>query len=164
MPALIPAFVDVYQEIVGVSKTSESEAREFLFGGLHDPATLDHLLEPSLTPAARLARLPKIFAMHFWKSCAAAVDRIRLYFLWAELNVVKARAESGVPVHLGIILDGNRRFARKRGKDPLYGHTKGGSVLETLYPAGFRVPSRHLSTEPWRFPVLHFCKYKGTLY
>ncbi|GAQ81516.1 hypothetical protein KFL_000820240 [Klebsormidium nitens] len=140
VPSLFPAFVEVYQEILGCSEASETDAREFLFGGVHDASTLDHLLEPSLTPLARLARLPKIFLVHFWKSCAAAVDRIRLRFLWAELNGMKGRADSSVPVHLGVISDGNRRFARKLGKDPLYGHTKGSmksaSVFEWAFLAG----------------------------
>lgn len=35
-----------------------------------------------------------------------------------------------VPKHIAIILDGNRRFAKKVGKNSLYGHKKGADALE----------------------------------
>jgi undecaprenyl diphosphate synthase len=35
-----------------------------------------------------------------------------------------------VPKHIGIILDGNRRYAKQQGKNSLYGHKKGADALE----------------------------------
>lgn len=37
-----------------------------------------------------------------------------------------------LPTHIGIIPDGNRRWARKRGKPPSYGHLKGKEVFERI--------------------------------
>ena len=36
------------------------------------------------------------------------------------------------PVHIGIILDGNGRWAKKRGKPRLYGHEKGANAIKKL--------------------------------
>jgi len=37
-----------------------------------------------------------------------------------------------LPYHIGIILDGNRRWAKERGKPSLYGHTKGLENFEKI--------------------------------
>jgi len=39
---------------------------------------------------------------------------------------------SKLPTHLGIIPDGNRRWAKKHGKPPSYGHLKGRYVFERI--------------------------------
>jgi len=37
-----------------------------------------------------------------------------------------------VPNHLGVIIDGNRRWAKKRGMPPWYGHRQGAKTLENF--------------------------------
>ena len=37
-----------------------------------------------------------------------------------------------VPRHIAIVLDGNRRYARKRSKDPWAGHEQGAKKIEEL--------------------------------
>jgi tritrans,polycis-undecaprenyl-diphosphate synthase [geranylgeranyl-diphosphate specific] len=66
------------------------------------------------------------------------VYRLYEYILYHQLD------KSLAPRHVGIILDGNRRFARKQGLDvPWYGHRKGAAkvmeVLEILWEAGVKV-------------------------
>ena len=64
----------------------------------------------------------------------------RLYEFFLSRQLDKER----VPRHVGIILDGNRRYARQHGKDqPWYGHYKGArkvmEVLKILWEANVRV-------------------------
>lgn len=55
-----------------------------------------------------------------------------LYYIYAKLLLSEVRKES-LPNHLGLILDGNRRFAReKRLKDPSEGHQKGADKLDEV--------------------------------
>ena len=37
-----------------------------------------------------------------------------------------------IPRHIAIIMDGNGRWAEKRGKPRFYGHSKGGSIVEKI--------------------------------
>ncbi|MFO0702780.1 MAG: polyprenyl diphosphate synthase [Candidatus Andersenbacteria bacterium] len=41
-------------------------------------------------------------------------------------------ATPGVPKHVGIIMDGNRRWARQRGLDPLKGHEAGVETIRAI--------------------------------
>lgn len=41
--------------------------------------------------------------------------------------------KTGKPLHIGIILDGNRRFAKKLGQNPWDGHQKGAEKVEMLF-------------------------------
>ncbi len=64
----------------------------------------------------------------------------RLYEFWLHHQLSKCT----VPNHVGLILDGNRRFARQHGSDaPWYGHHKGAQkvieVLKILWEAGVKV-------------------------
>ena len=64
-------------------------------------------------------------------------------------------ANSVVPRHLGIILDGNRRWAKEQGLKTLEGHQKGAEVLrEIVYAAldrGVEFISAYVfSTENWQ--------------
>lgn len=45
--------------------------------------------------------------------------------------------ESSVPVHLGIILDGNRRWAKSKGLPTLEGHRQGAENFKTVSLAAF---------------------------
>lgn len=38
----------------------------------------------------------------------------------------------GIPRHIAIIMDGNGRWAERQGKPRFYGHSKGGSIVETI--------------------------------
>ncbi|MEM4735260.1 MAG: polyprenyl diphosphate synthase [Candidatus Thorarchaeota archaeon] len=64
----------------------------------------------------------------------------RLYEFWLHRQLRNDRA----PLHVGIILDGNRRYAREHGLDvPWMGHHKGAhkvmEVLKILWEAGVKV-------------------------
>ncbi len=61
------------------------------------------------------------------KSLVLAGDRaLRPLYWWYETRLAKAvKAGQKLPKHLGIILDGNRRFARKVGLDAGQGHDLG---------------------------------------
>jgi len=60
-----------------------------------------------------------------------------------------------LPTHVGIILDGNRRWARERGLPTLRGHAKGQETLHTIARYGFKRGIKYLSvyafsTENWK--------------
>ncbi len=62
--------------------------------------------------------------------------------------------KSLVPEHLGLIIDGNRRWAKREGKPSLFGHMKGFQNLEIIGEAalerGVKVLSVYVfSTENW---------------
>ncbi|MHA2026703.1 MAG: polyprenyl diphosphate synthase [Candidatus Thorarchaeota archaeon] len=64
--------------------------------------------------------------------------RLYEYYLFRQLD------KEWAPKHVGIILDGNRRYARKHGLDvPWFGHHKGAAkvmeVLRILWEAGVKV-------------------------
>lgn len=63
-------------------------------------------------------------------------------------------ADSTIPVHLGIILDGNRRWAKAKGLPSLEGHRKGYDNLKTIARSAFNkgiqyVSAYCFSTENW---------------
>lgn len=62
---------------------------------------------------------------------------------------------SYVPAHIGLILDGNRRWAKAQGLPTLQGHQKGAEVLKNISAAAFRQGVKYLSayvfsTENWQ--------------
>ena len=59
-----------------------------------------------------------------------------------------------LPEHIGLILDGNRRWAKERGLDPRLGHSKGAEVLENITKFANSIGLKYLtvyafSTENW---------------
>jgi undecaprenyl diphosphate synthase len=59
------------------------------------------------------------------------------------------------PNHVGLILDGNRRWAKKHGKKTLEGHREGSEVFKTvslgLFDRGAKYVSAYVfSTENWK--------------
>jgi tritrans,polycis-undecaprenyl-diphosphate synthase [geranylgeranyl-diphosphate specific] len=59
------------------------------------------------------------------------------WYLWRQIK------GSPMPTHIGIILDGNRRFAKQQGQDAKFGHTIGAQrveeVLDWCFEAGIKV-------------------------
>lgn len=63
-----------------------------------------------------------------------------------------------LPVHIGIIMDGNGRWAKKRGLPRSAGHTMGARVLEQITRAAGNIGIKYLtvyafSTENWARPA-----------
>lgn len=68
--------------------------------------------------------------------------------------MAKNTAADSVPRHVGIILDGNRRWARERGLPTLEGHRRGaenfGDIVQKLFDGGVTYVSAFVfSTENW---------------
>ncbi len=64
-------------------------------------------------------------------------------------------AKSEIPKHVGIIMDGNRRWAKERGLPTLKGHMQGQQTLRTITQHAFKRGVKYLtvyafSTENWR--------------
>jgi len=62
-----------------------------------------------------------------------------------------------LPAHVAIIMDGNRRWARARGKPPVFGHQRGAEAVRRTVEACARLGIRYLtfyafSSENWRRP------------
>lgn len=62
-----------------------------------------------------------------------------------------------LPVHIGIIMDGNGRWAKKRMKPRLYGHREGAKAIRQVVELGVELNLRYLtfyafSTENWNRP------------
>ena len=62
-----------------------------------------------------------------------------------------------VPKHIAIILDGNGRWAKKKGMPRSYGHTVGAKNVETICEAADDLGVKYLtlyafSTENWNRP------------
>src|SRR5579884_3725177 len=62
-----------------------------------------------------------------------------------------------IPAHVAIIMDGNGRWARARGKDRLFGHHQGYRTLKEIVYAADDLGVRYLtvygfSSENWRRP------------
>lgn len=60
-----------------------------------------------------------------------------------------------IPIHLGLILDGNRRWARARGLGIVQGHRQGYENLQTITKAALKYGVRYVSayvfsTENWQ--------------
>ena len=65
--------------------------------------------------------------------------------------------EFTIPNHVAIILDGNGRWAKKRGLPRNYGHTQGSKVVEQICEDAYKIGVKYLtvyafSTENWKIP------------
>ncbi len=68
-----------------------------------------------------------------------------------------AELSERLPVHIAIIMDGNRRWARAHGKPGIYGHRRGAETVRRTVEACARLGIRYLtlyafSSENWRRP------------
>ncbi len=76
----------------------------------------------------------------------------------SSISLLKSKIQkSPVPVHIGVIMDGNGRWAKKRGLSRNDGHRKGAEVIDSLLKTasdlGVRVISLYaFSTENWKRP------------
>lgn len=60
-----------------------------------------------------------------------------------------------MPKHIGIIMDGNRRWAKKRGNPAIFGHKQGAKTLENIVRYANKIGLKYLtvfafSTENWK--------------
>ncbi len=72
-----------------------------------------------------------------------------------ESPLLDASAPLAPPQHVAVIMDGNRRWAKKRGLDPLMGHAEGARALLRMCSAALNLGVRVLttycfSTENWQ--------------
>lgn len=63
--------------------------------------------------------------------------------------------KSSIPKHIAIIMDGNRRWARKQGKTASYGHKEGAKTLEKIVRYANKIGLKYItvyafSTENWK--------------
>jgi undecaprenyl diphosphate synthase len=73
----------------------------------------------------------------------------------AGVNVKEADANAKIPRHVAIIMDGNGRWAQRRGLPRIAGHQRGASILEGLVEHASAIGIRYLSvyafsTENWK--------------
>jgi undecaprenyl diphosphate synthase len=71
------------------------------------------------------------------------------------MDAQSSQLSSSVPVHIGFILDGNRRWASENGLPKLVGHKKGyenlKKIAEECFDRGIKVVSAYIfSTENWK--------------
>lgn len=67
------------------------------------------------------------------------------------------KPEWKIPTHVAIIMDGNGRWAKKRGLPRNMGHRQGGKTVETICKEAYRIGISYLtlyafSTENWKRP------------
>jgi undecaprenyl diphosphate synthase len=75
---------------------------------------------------------------------------------------------AGLPTHIAVIMDGNRRWARARGKPPIYGHRQGAEAVRRTVEGCARLGVRFLtlyafSSENWRRPAEEVGELMGLL-
>lgn len=63
--------------------------------------------------------------------------------------------KENMPTHIGIIMDGNRRWAKQRGKIAIAGHKEGAKTLEKIVRYGNKIGLKYItvyafSTENWK--------------
>ena len=71
--------------------------------------------------------------------------------------VTEVPSEIKIPTHVAFIMDGNGRWARKRGKPRIYGHIEGVNTVERVVDAAKELGIKYLtfyafSTENWKRP------------
>ena len=75
--------------------------------------------------------------------------------VWNTLNKTE---DWKIPAHIAIIMDGNGRWAKKRGMPRTFGHTQGAKVVEQILEDADALGVRYLtvyafSTENWSRPA-----------
>jgi len=65
--------------------------------------------------------------------------------------------ETKLPKHIAIIMDGNGRWAKSKGKNRIFGHRNGTQAVQTVVETAARLQIEHLtlyafSTENWSRP------------
>ena len=73
------------------------------------------------------------------------------------MTVAHSAPQSPIPQHVAIIMDGNNRWAKARGKSGLAGHKAGGKTVEVVTDAAIEYGVKFLtlfafSSENWRRP------------
>ena len=63
--------------------------------------------------------------------------------------------KENLPKHIAIIMDGNRRWAKAKGKPAGFGHKEGAKVLEKIVRYANKIGIEHItvyafSTENWK--------------
>lgn len=71
--------------------------------------------------------------------------------IWSNIS------RDNIPSHVAIIMDGNGRWAKKRGEHRLFGHTKGVDSIRNVLKVATEIGVKHLtlyafSTENWNRP------------
>ena len=56
----------------------------------------------------------------------------RLFYPAYESRMVKALPKDQIPQHIGVMLDGNRRWAKAVGQDAAHGHRAGAANISPL--------------------------------
>ena len=80
----------------------------------------------------------------------------------------KQASKSGIPCHVGIVMDGNGRWAKSQGQVRLEGHKKGADVARQVVRWAQELGIRHISlyafsTENWERPKLEVRALMGLL-
>lgn len=77
--------------------------------------------------------------------------------MWFSKKRPKSYEKDRLPVHIGIIMDGNGRWAKKRGLPRTYGHREGAKTFEKIVESAANIGIKVLtfyafSTENWERP------------
>jgi undecaprenyl diphosphate synthase len=83
-------------------------------------------------------------------------------------DATPAAAAPALPVHVAIIMDGNRRWARARGRPPVFGHRRGADAVRRAVEACGNLGIRYLtlfafSSENWQRPEVEVNELMGLL-
>lgn len=73
------------------------------------------------------------------------------------MSYIEQIDETRIPQHVAIIMDGNGRWAKQRGKERTYGHHAGAETVQKIIEEAARLGVKYLtlytfSTENWRRP------------
>ena len=78
------------------------------------------------------------------------------------MSTSKPVTKPGIPYHVGVVMDGNGRWAKSHGKPRLEGHQKGAEVARNIVKWAKELGVRQISlyafsTENWNRPKLEIC-------
>ena len=115
-------------------------------------------IHPDATPNAGFVEQLRAFGASFGVDAATGAPVEPEYRTRAQYPPLPDDVDpDGLPSHIGIIMDGNRRWARLRDRNPSQGHRRGRAVVsDTLYTlAAWGIPAVTLyafSVENWSRP------------